>query len=156
MRSIPPKSCDLETQNPIIMGGRGEQKYSGKQDVVSTLKNLIAEGRKSRIWKAITVHRDKQYDVGKYKMLWEHKERLGGHRQGQSPHIFTTNIHGSYWQRFGVNWTEMITNGSGRWDHQERQCNLRSPRMWGFPGGSVAKTLHSQYRGPRFSPWSGN
>ena len=25
-----------------------------------------------------------------------------------------------------------------------------------FPGGPVAKTLHSQCRGPRFSPWSGN
>ena len=26
----------------------------------------------------------------------------------------------------------------------------------GFPGGTVAKTLNSQYRGPRFDPWSGN
>ena len=25
-----------------------------------------------------------------------------------------------------------------------------------FPGGPVAKTLHSQCRGPRFDPWSGN
>jgi len=25
-----------------------------------------------------------------------------------------------------------------------------------FPGGSVAKTPHSQYRGPGFNPWSGN
>ena len=25
-----------------------------------------------------------------------------------------------------------------------------------FPGGPVAKTLHSQYRGPRFNPQSGN
>ena len=25
-----------------------------------------------------------------------------------------------------------------------------------FPGGPVAKTPHSQYRGPRFNPWSGN
>ena len=26
----------------------------------------------------------------------------------------------------------------------------------GFPGGSVAKTLSSRCRGPRFSPWSEN
>ena len=26
----------------------------------------------------------------------------------------------------------------------------------GFPGGPVAKTLHSQCRGPKFHPWSGN
>jgi len=26
----------------------------------------------------------------------------------------------------------------------------------GLPGGPVAKTLHSQCWGPRFSPWSGN
>ena len=25
-----------------------------------------------------------------------------------------------------------------------------------FPGGPVTKTLHSQWRGPRFDPWSGN
>ena len=25
-----------------------------------------------------------------------------------------------------------------------------------FPGGPVAKTPRSQYRGPRFDPWSGN
>ena len=25
-----------------------------------------------------------------------------------------------------------------------------------FPGGPVAKTPHSQFRGPRFNPWSGN
>ena len=25
-----------------------------------------------------------------------------------------------------------------------------------FPGGPVAKILFSQYRGPRFDPWSGN
>ena len=25
-----------------------------------------------------------------------------------------------------------------------------------FPGDAVAKTPHSQFRGPRFDPWSGN
>ena len=25
-----------------------------------------------------------------------------------------------------------------------------------FPGGSVARIPHSQYRGPRFNPWLGN
>ena len=28
--------------------------------------------------------------------------------------------------------------------------------MTDFPGGPVAKTLHSQCRGPRFDPWTGN
>ena len=27
---------------------------------------------------------------------------------------------------------------------------------WDFPGDPVAKTLHSQCRGPKFGPWSGN
>ena len=27
---------------------------------------------------------------------------------------------------------------------------------WGFPGGPVGKTPHSQCRGPGFNPWSGN
>ena len=27
---------------------------------------------------------------------------------------------------------------------------------WDFPGSAVAKTLCSEYRGPRFDPWSGN
>ena len=29
-------------------------------------------------------------------------------------------------------------------------------QRWDFPGGPVAMTLHSQSRGPRFDPWSGN
>ena len=29
-------------------------------------------------------------------------------------------------------------------------------QRWGFPGGPVAKTLHSQCSGPRFKPWLGN
>ena len=29
-------------------------------------------------------------------------------------------------------------------------------RCWEFPGGPVAKTLHSWYRGAGFDPWSGN
>ena len=27
---------------------------------------------------------------------------------------------------------------------------------WDFPAGSVAKTLRSHCRGPRYDPWSGN
>ena len=27
---------------------------------------------------------------------------------------------------------------------------------WIFPGGPVAKTLHSQCKGPGFDPWLGN
>ena len=29
-------------------------------------------------------------------------------------------------------------------------------QRWEFPGGPEAMTLHSQCRGPRFDPWSGN
>ena len=28
--------------------------------------------------------------------------------------------------------------------------------FWDFPGGPVAKPLHSESRGPGFDPWSGN
>ena len=38
---------------------------------------------------------------------------------------------------------------------QSRFC-FKMERAWGFPGGSVAKTLHSPYRGSGFNPWSGN
>ena len=30
------------------------------------------------------------------------------------------------------------------------------PLQWDFPDGPVAKTSHSQCRGPGFDPWSGN
>ena len=29
-------------------------------------------------------------------------------------------------------------------------------KKWNFPGGPVARTLHSQCQGPEFDPWSGN
>ena len=29
-------------------------------------------------------------------------------------------------------------------------------RKWDFPGGPMAKTPHSQCRGPRFNPWLAN
>ena len=29
-------------------------------------------------------------------------------------------------------------------------------QLWDFPSRLVAKNLHSQCRGPRFDPWSGN
>ena len=35
-------------------------------------------------------------------------------------------------------------------------CGLKEHTFRDFPGGPVAKTLHSQCRGPRFDPWSGN
>ena len=34
--------------------------------------------------------------------------------------------------------------------------SLKISRHWDFPGGPVVKALHSQCRGPRFSPWTGN
>ena len=33
---------------------------------------------------------------------------------------------------------------------------FRTVIFWDFPGRSEAKKLHSQPRGPRFDPWSGN
>ena len=33
---------------------------------------------------------------------------------------------------------------------------LKNIKYRDFPGGPVAKTLHSQCRGPRFDPWSWN
>ena len=35
--------------------------------------------------------------------------------------------------------------------YQPKKGNLRD-----FPGGLVTKTLHSQFRGPGFDPWTGN
>ena len=35
--------------------------------------------------------------------------------------------------------------------HPTKKSSLKD-----FPGGLVAKTLHSQWRGPGFDPWSGN
>ena len=44
-----------------------------------------------------------------------------------------------------------------------QECILKSPAYnsqnqlnWDFPGGPVAKTLHSQSRESGFNPWSGN
>ena len=34
--------------------------------------------------------------------------------------------------------------------------NRKRLRTWDFPGGPMAKTPHSQCRGPGFDPWSGN
>ena len=39
---------------------------------------------------------------------------------------------------------------------QTTETPLLKPTNWDFPGGSVAKTQGSQYRGHRFSPGSGN
>ena len=42
------------------------------------------------------------------------------------------------------------TGGEGKRQAQKKE------RPWDFVGGPVAKILCSQYRGPRFHPWSGN
>ena len=34
--------------------------------------------------------------------------------------------------------------------------SLKDKNYWDFPGGPMGKTPRSQYRGPRFDPWSGN
>ena len=36
------------------------------------------------------------------------------------------------------------------------ELGIKRERLWDCPGGPVAKTLHSQCRGPGFDPWSGN
>ena len=35
-------------------------------------------------------------------------------------------------------------------------CEVSQKEDSNFPGGPVAKTLHSQCRGPGFDPWSGD
>lgn len=35
-------------------------------------------------------------------------------------------------------------------------CVFKRVREQDFPGGPVAKILHSQSRGPKFDPWLGN
>ena len=42
-----------------------------------------------------------------------------------------------------------------RWTQHGVGYQKRLPE-WDFPGGSMAKTPHSQCRGPGFDPWSGN
>ena len=37
-----------------------------------------------------------------------------------------------------------------------RIIKVLEKKYWDFPGGPVAKTPHSQSRGPGFHPWSGN
>ena len=66
--------------------------------------------------------------------------------------MYTTQIHKMKYLKK----SERLENKNRRtiklyvwWAYQK--CTL-----WEFPGGSVAKTLCSQFRGPRFDPWSGN
>ena len=44
------------------------------------------------------------------------------------------------------NWTEL---------NKQEMCQHQTTE-WGFPSGPVAKTPHSQCRGPGFDPWSEN
>ena len=46
---------------------------------------------------------------------------------------------------FRMDWLDLLTV----------QRTLKS-LLQDFSGGPVAKTVHSQWRGPRFNPWSGN
>ena len=41
-----------------------------------------------------------------------------------------------------------------KWKLKTKQMTIT--KRGNFPGGPVAKTLHSQSRGPRFDPWSGD
>ena len=42
------------------------------------------------------------------------------------------------------------------WGRENDKPETREDSVWDFPGGPVAKTLHSQCRGPGFNPWLGN
>ena len=54
-------------------------------------------------------------------------------------------IHGVAKSRTRLsNWTDWV------------KLSAKEANRWGFPGGSVAKTPHSQCWGPGFDPWSGN
>ena len=50
---------------------------------------------------------------------------------------------------------DLTYNGLGR-TMKERVWVHISNLYWDFPGGPVAKTPHSQCRGPGFNPWPGN
>ena len=42
------------------------------------------------------------------------------------------------------------------WSKTEEVCLksiIKDYCFWDYPGGPGAKTLYSQYRGPRFNPW---
>ena len=50
----------------------------------------------------------------------------------------------------GINFDHVVKVASAEIPHS-KVINCRE-----FPGGPVAKTPHSQCRGPGFAPWSGN
>ena len=78
------------------------------------------------------------------------------------------------------NWNSMVLIGRQTYEQMEQNSSETNPCIYGqmifdkgskttqwgkdkstnvpgdFPGGPVAKTLHSQCMGPRFNPWSGN
>ena len=60
-------------------------------------------------------------------------------------------------KEIGFNYSLVIQKGLQR-DSEGALMVLLSFKvdLWDFPGGPVAKTLPSQYRGPGFNPWSGN
>lgn len=90
--------------------------------------------------------------------LLDHSLRLA---YESSEHL---QILGKYGSKSCTRVTSLVTS-----HHSSRRCecdyqasvskvtklSVRSWDGWGLPGGSVAKTLHSQHRGARFDPWSG-
>ena len=107
------------------------------------------------------------------------KLRLGqeGHRPRSGQAVAQTRVsghpdQGSFRSLNGISFNKCLLPsdsmpgtvlGSRDSGQQNRllQANLSAfhasePNPRDFPGGPVAKTPHSQFRGPRFHPWSGN
>ena len=72
-----------------------------------------------------------------------------------------TEAAGTYWQLLPSEPLEFLGNlqlvrNMLETTHREEKVFSSRVMSRDFPGGPVAKTLHSQCRGPRFDPWSGN
>ena len=96
--------------------------------------------------------------------------------EGRTGNYFCTECHPSGWSRarqprsaswFGLILAALVES----YENYSEKCeqyqflvhevavgtvHIKGMKMRDFPGGPVAKTPHSQSRGSRFNPWSGN
>ena len=66
---------------------------------------------------------------------------------------------GGDWLHASSNMKTGFGQGSNNEDLDEVERSgkdIKNKKPWDFPGGPVAKTLHSQCSGSRLDPWSGN